>query len=108
MALLITFDVAPPRLSRMVDAVKELGSWGELTPSSYLVDSELAPGEVMERLHTHVAPSESLWVVTATSPWASYGEAIVEDHAELLGSADNWTVFDWDDALSSRPRDNVR
>lgn len=108
MALLIIFDVAPRRLAQLVDAVKELGAWGELTPSSYLVDSRLAPGEVMERLHPNVAPNESLWVVTAASPWASYGDPIVEDHAELLGSADDWTVWDWDDASSSRPKGKGR
>jgi hypothetical protein len=64
----------------------------------------------MEQPQGFVGPNESecLWVVTAAAPWASYGDAIVEDHAELLGPADSWTVRDWDEASSSRPKTKVR
>jgi hypothetical protein len=104
MAFIITFNVGPARLTALVDEVKALGEWGALTPTSYLVATNMLPGEIMERLHRLVAPDEDLWVVTAAAPWASYGNAEVEDHAELLGAPDDWTVWDWDDASSSRPR----
>jgi hypothetical protein len=104
MALIITFNVNPSRVAALVEAVKALGEWGALTPTSYLITTNTCPGEIMERLHGFVAPDEELWAITAAAPWASYGNAEVEDHAELLGAPDDWTVWDWDAASSTRPR----
>ena len=104
MAVIIMFTVGPTRTAAVVAAVKTLGEWGALTPTSYLVETDARPGEIMERLHGLVSPDETLWVVTAAAPWASYGVAEVEDFAELLGQPDDWTVWDWDEATQSRPK----
>ncbi|MBX3479808.1 MAG: hypothetical protein KF842_05370 [Caulobacter sp.] len=92
MALIITFNVSSSRLPALISGVKALGAWGALTSTSYLVATDMRPGEVMERLHGFGAPDEDLGVLTASAPWASYGNVEVEDHAEVLGAPDDWTV----------------
>jgi hypothetical protein len=105
MALIITFNIDATRAPAMVEAVKQLGEWGVLTPTSYLVATDMRPGEIMERLHGFVSPQEDLWVITVNAPWAGYGNVEVDDHSELLlGASDDWTIWDWNEVSSSRPK----
>ena len=104
MALIITFNINASRVSAMVEAIRELGQWGVLTPTSYLVATDMGPGEIMERLHGLVSPQEDLWVITAADLWAGYGDVEVVDHVETLGASDDWPTWDWDEASSSRPK----
>jgi hypothetical protein len=104
MAVVIIFNVAAPRAEPFVQALKALGDWGMVTDSAFLVETELAPGAVMERLHPMTGPDDDLWVFTATGPWACYGDVLAEDHAEaLLGPFESWVVWDWNEARQSRP-----
>lgn len=58
---------------------------------------------MMEALQPLLGPADSLWILAVTSPWSSYGDPIVADHATaLLGEAEDYVPKDWDDAEGLR------
>lgn len=104
MSLVVTFAVEQARNAALIDVVKSLGDWCALTSSSYLIATNIGAGGVMEKLQPLLGPTDSVWVVSASGPWAGYGASEVEDSAvALLGEEDDWIPRDWDEATKSRP-----
>lgn len=104
MAHVFIFSVEPSRELGLVEAIKALGEWGILTPTSYLVEGEFDPGKVMECLQPMLGPMDALWVIKAGAPWAGHGDPIVGDLAvACLGHDQAWIPRDWDEATQSRP-----
>jgi len=104
MPLVVTFEVDQARSASLIDAVKSLGDWSALTSSSYLLATNVGAGGVIERLQPLLGPADSLWVISASGPWAGYGSPEVEDHTvTLLGREDDWVPKDWDNVTKSRP-----
>ena len=104
MNYLITFDIADTGVRDAVSAaIRRLGEWGELTPQSFLVESEAAVRPTIERLQRLLGPCDAIWVFSVSAPWAGHGDPIVEDHAvALLGNFEDWVPADWDDELGER------
>lgn len=101
MKYLITFETESP--ASIVAAIKNLGEWGELTPTSYLLESSQEVRNIIEQLQPLLGRSDAIWVFTVVAPWASHGDPIVEDHAyALLGPFVDWSPKDWDDGADCR------
>ncbi len=104
MAYIVTFSVEPPRVAGLLEAIKALGEWGELTPTTYILQSDVDPGSIMEMLQPRLGPKDDLWVFRAGGPWAGYGDVLVEELATAWVSPEAlWVPRDWDDATQSRP-----
>ena len=105
MNYLITFAVESADIrSSLISAIQNLGEWGELTPTSFLLEADLDVQPLIELLQPLIGPSDSLWIFSVVAPWAGYGDPIVEDHAvDLLGEFQDWVPKDWNDNQGSRP-----
>ena len=104
MRLLVTFSTDAGRCDAVIGAIKSLGEWSLLTPSSYLLETNIGPGRILETLQPLLGPNDGLWVFSLAAPWAGYGAPEVEDHAvAMLGLFDDWAPTDWNDITQSRP-----
>ncbi len=104
MAYIVLLSVEPPRKAGLIEAIKALGDWGELTPTSYLVHGGADPGSIMEMLQPMLGPRDALWVFPASGPWAGYGDVLVDELVAAWVSPEaSWVPYDWDEAKQSRP-----
>jgi hypothetical protein len=104
MAYIVTFSVEPPREAGLIEAIKALGDWADLTPTTYLLQCEVEPGSLMEALQPMLGPKDSLWVFPACGPWAGYGDVLVDELVVAwVGPDALWVPRDWDEATQSRP-----
>jgi hypothetical protein len=103
MAYVVSFCVEPPRDVELVQAIKALGEWGRLTPTSFILECENDPGVIMEQLQPMLGPKDDLWMISASGPWAAYGDPIVEELMTWVGPEASWVPRDWDEKTASRP-----
>ena len=87
---LIMFDVAPERHRAMVLAVEARGEWAQLTPTAFAVKTNEPAGAIIEKLHRNTRADEQVWVLTATAPWAAYGDTNTESFLDALGPEEDW------------------
>ena len=103
MAYIVLVSVEPPREAGLIEAIKAFGEWGELTPTTYILQCKVDPGSIMETLQPMLGPADSLWVFRASGPWAGYGDVLVDELVEAWVSPEaSWAPHDWDEATQSR------
>ena len=103
MNYLITFTTSKSNYARLVDHIKRLGNWGEVTPSTFVVVSDENAGVITERLQLLLGSNETVAVFSVSKPWASYCDPIVEDFLiSEIGQDENWTPHDWNETTQSR------
>jgi len=63
---------------KIVDEVKKT-SWARLSESSYAIDTNETPGEVMARLKKHLDDNDNCYVISLRKPWDGRGpKAVIE------------------------------
>ena len=104
MAYILSFSVEPLRGAVLVEHIKALGEWAELTPSTYVLRCEVKPGSIMETLQPMLGPKDCLWVFQVRGPWAGYGDPLVEESVGAWVSSEaSWVPRDWDETTQGRP-----
>ena len=89
--------------TKLVQEIKNLGDWGEVTSSSFFVTSTENAGSITEKLQLLLGPQESVAVFTVSQPWAGYCDIIMEDFlVSELGQDEDWTPHDWNEVTQSR------
>jgi hypothetical protein len=92
---LVIFEADDEHRPVVIAEVKAMGYWAELTSSVIMVTTEQPLRGMIERLHHLVGEKGSLWIVTPSGPWASYGDAIVEDEVlARIGPYTDWMPAD--------------
>ena len=103
MTYLITFTATTKNYSKIVNEIKNLGEWGEVTTSSFIVASKENAGVITERLQLLLGPQDSVAVFSVSKPWASYCGLIVKDFIlSEIGQDEEWTYHDWNEETQSR------
>jgi len=103
MNYLVTFTSTTENHSAVVEQIKQLGEWGEITPSSFVIASKENAGVITQRLQILLGPHDSIGVFSISQPWASYCDLIVEDFlASEIGEYEDWTPSDWNEDTQSR------
>jgi len=91
MNYLITFTATAKNYSKIVEKIKNMGEWAEVTPSSFFVVSKENAGAITETLQLLLGPQDSVAVFSVTKPWASYCDLIVEDFIlSEIGQNEDW------------------
>jgi hypothetical protein len=92
---IVIFEAEDEYRPAIVAEVKAMGWWAMLTSSVIMVTTEQPVKSMIERLHQLVGEKGSLWIVTPTGPWASYGDAIVEGEVSaVIGPETDWMPAD--------------
>jgi len=103
MNYLITFTATTEKLSAIIEQIKQLGEWGEITPNSFVVASNENAGVITQQLQMLLGPHDSIAVFSVSQPWASYCDLIVEDFlVSEIGEYEDWTPRDWNGDTQSR------
>lgn len=102
MNYLITFGTNPTRNEQLHKSIRELGEFGLVTPTSYVVQSDLTAASIIELLQKDLGPSDDIGVFAVCQPWASYCDVIVEDFlVGALGDFEDWTPRDFESEESN-------
>lgn len=100
---LITFTATAIKYPDILEQIKKLGYWGEVTPSSFFVVSQENAGVITERLQLLLGPQDAVAVFSVSQPWASHCDIIVEDLLlSKIGQDEDWIPHDWDEETQSR------
>jgi len=103
MNYLITFTATAKNYSNIVEKIKNLGEWAEITPSSFFVVSQENAGAITEKLQLLLGPQDLVAVFSVSKPWASHCDPIVEDFLlSEIGQDEDWTPHDWNEETKSR------
>ena len=83
----VNYDLhAPGRdYSTLYAAIKTLGAWAHVLESCWVVETNLTPSGVRDRLRQHIDANDSLFVWKEPGEWASWN--IKPDVAEWLKAA---------------------
>ncbi len=70
MAYIVTFSVEPTREIGLIEAIKALGNWADLTPTTYLLQCEAGPGPLMETFQPMLGSKESFACGRFQASWS--------------------------------------
>ena len=102
MNYLITFTATAKNYSEIVEKIKNMGEWGEVTPSSFLVVSNENAGAITENFQLLLGQQDSFAVFSVSKPLASYSDIIVEDFIlSKIGEDEDWVIKNWNEETQS-------
>lgn len=94
---LITLSTNPTRSERLHESIRGLGEYGLVTPTSYVVQSDLTAASIIELLQKGLGPSDDIGVFAVGQPWATFCDLIVENFlVGAHGEFEDWTPRDYE------------
>lgn len=75
----VTYDLnREVRRPDILSDIKALGSWAQLSESSYAIESDLRPKEIYDKLAIHIDSNDSLFIITISTPYWGVGPKEVQ------------------------------